>query len=145
MTAELVGSTVAPGPALSPVYKPARMVGRGTSNGNERGSSEDRKRRKLYLVQTYRADKDLSSFSISDPNRPWLPPRHTEVPLYSGEPACRCYRCGKLLSVETVTVDRIVPGCEGGTYRRNNIRPACGTCNSSTGQKLSIERRKGKR
>lgn len=49
------------------------------------------------------------------------------------EPACRCYRCGQLLTVDTVTVDRIRPGCQGGTYRRDNIRPACGTCNSSTG------------
>lgn len=49
------------------------------------------------------------------------------------QPACRCYRCGVLLTVETVTVDRIKPGCQGGTYRRDNIRPACGPCNSSTG------------
>jgi hypothetical protein len=55
-------------------------------------------------------------------------------------PACRCYRCGKLLTVDTVTVDRIVPGCvktamfpNGGTYVRHNIRPACGDCNSKTG------------
>jgi hypothetical protein len=47
--------------------------------------------------------------------------------------ACRCYRCGALLTVETVTVDRIKPGCQGGTYRRDNIRPACGPCNSETG------------
>lgn len=47
--------------------------------------------------------------------------------------ACRCYRCGALLTTETVTVDRIRPGCQGGTYARTNIRPACGTCNSTTG------------
>lgn len=43
------------------------------------------------------------------------------------------YRCGCLLTVNTVTVDRIVPGCHGGKYVRNNIRPACGPCNVATG------------
>lgn len=49
------------------------------------------------------------------------------------EPACRCYRCGALLTADTLTVDRIVPGCQGGTYKRSNIRPACPRCNSVTG------------
>lgn len=63
----------------------------------------------------------------------------------------RCYRCGCLLfnpdsmedavaglmgvsvAADPLTVDRIIPGCQGGTYRRTNIRPACGSCNSETG------------
>jgi hypothetical protein len=57
-------------------------------------------------------------------------------PIGEGVPACRCYRCGALLTKDTVTADRIIPGCQGGTYRRNNIRPACLTCNSSTGAKV---------
>lgn len=142
MTAELVCKSGAPLPDLGPL-KPARMIGRGTSNGNERGSAEARRRRREWLVETYRADADLSSFAMSV--HPWQPPRQVQCPLGSGEPACRCYRCGTLLSVDTVTVDRIKPGCEGGTYRRDNIRPACGTCNSSTGQALSTKRRKAKR
>jgi 5-methylcytosine-specific restriction endonuclease McrA len=52
----------------------------------------------------------------------------SDVPGY-----CRCFRCGELLDTTTVTVDRIIPGCQGGTYRRDNIRPACGGCNSETG------------
>lgn len=83
---------------------------RGTSNGNARGNSADRARRRLWLVTTYAADQTVD-----------------------GAPACRCYRCGTLLTVDTVTVDRIVPGCAGGRYVRNNIRPACATCNSVTG------------
>lgn len=63
-----------------------------------------------WLVKSYQADVDVD-----------------------GMPAARCYRCGVLLTVLTITVDRIIPGCQGGTYRRNNIRPACATCNSSTG------------
>jgi hypothetical protein len=65
-------------------------------------------------------------------------------PGEEGIPACRCFRCGKLLTVYTVTVDRIKPGCKGGTYRRDNIRPACSTCNESTGGKLGAEQKKAK-
>lgn len=92
---------------------------RGTTNRNARGSSYSRERRRQWLVATYRADEDLD-----------------------GEPACRCYRCGTLLTAVTVTADRIKPGCEGGTYRRENIRPACGRCNSSEGGALGARRRR---
>lgn len=102
------------------------MSDRGTTNGNVRGNTRDRQRRREWLVETYRAEADvLVGFPI---------PLATD--LGTGEPACRCYRCGTLLTVETVTVDRIIPGCRGGTYRRTNIRPACGRCNSETGATL---------
>lgn len=129
----------------------------GSSNTNDRGSSYDRQRRRAYLVETYRADQDLVLTAtgavigsvrhgnhVFDSN-----PRLLQVP------ACRCYRCGVLLvdllgpdgwaASYTVTVDRIVPGCKGGTYRRNNIRPACGPCNSETGGHLGAERKRGRR
>jgi hypothetical protein len=80
---------------------------RGTTNGNARGNSTDRARRRAYLLQAYESNK--------------------------GPCTCRCYRCGKVLDEKTVTVDRVVPGCHGGRYVRNNIRPACGDCNSETG------------
>lgn len=107
---------------------PAR---RGTTNGNARGGSDDRRRRREWLVQTFRADYDV--IQIEDQFRTG---EFVTIPVEvngGGLPACRCYRCGKLLTADTLTVDRIVPGCQGGTYARNNIRPACGTCNSSTG------------
>lgn len=107
-----------------------KVARRGTTNGNARGGSDERRRRRAWLVETYRADRDVIVIKnlyhgplVVDVER------GTE----NAEPACRCYRCGVLLTTETVTVDRIVPGCQGGTYRRTNIRPACGTCNSSTG------------
>lgn len=53
-----------------------------------------------------------------------------------------CYLCAVPLLFEDLTVDRIVPGCRGGTYRRENIRPACGPCNSETGGVLSWKLRK---
>lgn len=112
---------------------------RGTTNGNARGGSDDRRRRREWLVQTYRADVDVAVLE-------WAHSGSLPVPVLPGtegaQPACRCYRCGALLTADTLTVDRIVPGCRGGTYRRENIRPACGTCNSSTG--ATTRRRAGK-
>ena len=108
-----------------------KVTNRGTSNKNVSGNSEDRKRRRAWLLETYRADVDLPDF----PSGVQFPP--PDVALGMGQPACRCYRCGTLLTVETLTVDRIVPGCLGGTYRRDNIRPACSPCNTSTGAALA--------
>ncbi|AAT36823.1 HNH endonuclease [Actinoplanes phage phiAsp2] len=99
---------------------------RGTTNRNARGGSDSRRRRREWLVATYRADVDVVALDFPLPYA-----LHTD--LGQGVPACRCYRCGVLLTVDTVTVDRIKPGCQGGTYRRDNIRPCCAGCNSETG------------
>lgn len=115
---------------------------RGTSNANQRGNSEARRRRREWLVEAYRADVDVSVARTTE-NRVFDVQQYNprlDGCGYVREAACRCYRCGKLLSADTVTVDRIVPGCtktkmfpNGGTYVRWNIRPACGPCNSETG------------
>lgn len=100
------------------------MSERGTTNGNARGSSYERRRRRAWIMEAWASD--LPGF-------------------------VRCYRCGGFLfnpdappaavaGTYPLTIDRIIPGCQGGTYRRNNIRPACGTCNSETG---GATRRKG--
>lgn len=109
---------------------------RGTTNGNARGSVTDRERRRAWLVETYRANLDVLVVRLGNGQE-----IHLDTIRGRGEPACRCYRCGRLLTVQTVTVDRIVPGCRGGTYRRSNIRPACGPCNSATG--ATTRRRNG--
>lgn len=113
------------------------MSARGTTNGNARGSAEDRRKRRAWIMEAWTSD--LIGY-------------------------VRCYRCGCRLynpddypeadgvlwvprdgtlrvAAYALTIDRIVPGCQGGTYRRNNIRPACGACNSETG---GAPRRKGK-
>lgn len=100
---------------------------RSSSNGNESGSAEDRRRRRVWLVETFRADVDVFVTDVYT----WV-----EMPLGHASPACRCYRCGILLTVNTLTVDRIIPGKKGGTYRRNNIRPACGPCNFGHNRKV---------
>lgn len=86
---------------------------RGTTNRNARGSSYERRRRRAWLLATF-------GDGVKAP----------------------CYRCETPLDADTLTVDRIKPGIEGGTYRRNNIRPACGSCNSETGGQLGGERRR---
>lgn len=97
-----------------------------------RGNVTDRQRRKLWLLDTYRADQDLCPHCVMNPH---------EYPLGSGIPACRCYRCGKLLTYDTLTVDRIIPGCKGGKYRRDNIRPSCSDCANKQGGELSAQNR----
>lgn len=92
---------------------------RGTTNGNDRGSTTSRRNRRAWLMLNWVSD--LPGF-------------------------VRCYRCGCLLhnpddpemlrlgvDSKPLSVDRITPGCQGGTYRRTSIRPACLRCNSSTG------------
>lgn len=86
---------------------------RGTSNSNSRGSSTDRRRRKTFLLTTFG----------------------------DGETA-PCAFCGNMVDFDTITVDRYpIAGVDGGTYKRNNIRPACGPCNSADGA-LIAQRRK---
>jgi hypothetical protein len=116
---------------------------RGTSNGNSAGSAEDRRRRKLWLLETYRADVD-----VFDGLARWDRPIQDKggiltVPVGDGEIACRCYRCGLLLIFDTLTVDRIKPGCQGGTYRRENCRPSCMACAQKTGGRLGGLNRAG--
>lgn len=111
---------------------------RGTTNRNERGNVEDRRRRREWLVETFRADIDVRPITES------MPSPLEAVALGDGIPACRCYRCGRLLTVDTVSPDRIVPGCEGGRYTRDNIRPACETCQSITGGHLGAARKRAK-
>lgn len=115
-----------------PLVTTLPRVRRGTTNRNARGGSDDRRRRREWLVETFRADVDLDTV------------KGYACALGNGIPACRCYRCGRLLTVDTVSPDRIVPGCEGGTYRRNNIRPACRPCQSKTGGHLGVTRKRAR-
>lgn len=126
-------------------------VRRGVSNGNERGGSESRRRRKVWLLETYAANRQLirvewnsGEVTIEDyaVAADLLLEGKEIFGLHSVElvPTCRCYRCGVLLWFGTMTVDRIHPGWKktkkwpkGGTYVRTNIRPACLSCNSETG------------
>lgn len=79
---------------------------RGTTNRNVRGSSHARRARRRWLIDTFG----------------------------DGKTAPCAFECGARVDVETLTVDRYpLAGCMGGTYARDNIRPACQPCNSSHG------------
>lgn len=126
---------------------------RGTSNKNVSGNSYARRARKLWILKTFAADVvlvlgEFDSLAAARPETREAAERLQR--LYGNEmivmDACRCYRCGTLLSYETLEVDRIIPGCLGGTYRRNNIRPACGDCNKVTGNEAkALKAKQGKR
>lgn len=91
------------------------MSARGTSNTNDRGSAEQRRVRKQWLLDTFG-------------DGTWVD----------------CTYCQVTLDWGTLTVDRIIPGCQGGRYVQGNIRPACMTCNSVEGTALR-ERLKAER
>ena len=84
---------------------------RSTSNANVRGNTVERRIRRAWLVTVYGDGLHV-----------------------------RCFHCGTLLDVDTVSADRIRPGVLGGTYDRDNIRPACLGCNVSDGGKLGRAR-----
>lgn len=119
---------------------------RGTTNGNVRGSSYARRARRAWLIANYASDQPSfcrcyrCGILLYNPDDPptMLFGKAGDIDPVNGEVLVA------LLPTETspyfmpgrarhVTVDRIIPGCQGGTYRRNNIRPACGPCNSETG------------
>lgn len=119
---------------------------RGTSNTNDRGSAEARRRRKQWLFETWAANVDVVTMTelselvdalrldrvIQWPDeiiaitglRGWV-----GVLKGLGRQAVRCFRCGTLCTWETVECDRIKPGADGGRYTKSNIRPVCGPCN----------------
>lgn len=92
---------------------------RGTTNGNARGSAEDRRRRKAWLIATFGNESGVAPCMAEA--------HHAE--------------CPGSVTFETVSVDRIRMGVDGGTYRRDNIRPAALCCNSYHGANQQRARR----
>lgn len=133
---------------------------RHSSNTNDRGSAEARRRRKNWLLRDWGADVDVVSFDqylelatafvadgvaeylfdldIMIDDFYWDSQRWISVQKGLGRPACRCFRCGTLLTFETMEVDKIISKAtktarfpNGGTYVRDNIRPVCPGCNKT--------------
>ena len=91
---------------------------RGTSNSNSRGGSKDRRIRKQWLLDTF-GDGTIAICSFDE--------------------------CEEELTFDTITVDRHpLAGIDGGTYKRDNIRPACGKCNSADGASIGAARKKAR-
>lgn len=138
-------------------------VTRGTTNGNARGSSYERAARRAYLlaewaadvhvIETITKDGDIAHLFPTDPALEalwWAALTDDDtVRVVAQLATARCFHCGTLLfdDVEQgpahITVDRIVPGFQGGTYRRTNIRPACAAHNSELGGKAPHAARSG--
>lgn len=89
---------------------------RSTSNGNSRGSSHARRVRRRWLVEEF-GDGELVACYL-------------QVSRF----------CLWVLDVDTVSPDRLVLGADGGSYRRGNIQPACGPCQSHQGGQLGGRR-----
>lgn len=95
------------------------MTHRGTTNRNARGGAEDRRRRKQWLLDTFGNGTEAKCALASSPE------------------------CLVVVTFDTITVDRYpLSGVDGGTYRRGNIRPACGPCNFSAGGKMGNQRKR---
>lgn len=90
---------------------------RGTTNRNRRGSSYARRRRRLWLVEEFGDGELVACFLQLSPHCLWV------------------------LDADTVSPDRLVLGADGGSYRRGNIQPACGPCQSFQGGCLGAARR----
>lgn len=50
-----------------------------------------------------------------------------------------CCYCDTVLTVETLTLDHILPDSKNGTYNTTNLTPACGPCNRKRGNQLFFE------
>jgi hypothetical protein len=88
------------------------------TNSNARGSTTDRRNRRLWLLSP-------------------------ESGFGGNGQRVKCATCPKVLTYETLTVDRYpIMGCDGGTYKRNNIRPQCLQCNCGHGARIGHERRR---
>lgn len=93
---------------------------RGSSNADQRGNSEYRRKRKQLLLER-------------DGDGTYAP----------------CWECGDVLDFHTATVDCIVPRCQGGTYGTlkdlSNVRLHCHPCSRSQGGKLGTAIRMARR
>lgn len=133
-------------------------MARSTSNGNCRGNWLTRRARRARLLASYASDRAVIRVTqliddveqvwdfdvdvkLAENTAQWYRDHGCYVTSVEVLPAVRCYRCGSVLTEDRLTIDRIKPGVEGGTYADENCRPACGTCNSATGGVLGAARK----
>lgn len=78
--------------------------------GDARGSSISRRARKIKMIK-----------------------------VYGNGCTVECVWCSIALDFASLTIDRIIPGSEGGSYRWDNVQPACLHCNQERGDKSITE------
>lgn len=81
-------------------------------HGDPRGSAEDRRKRRQWLLDVFGNGKRALCRLRLDPE------------------------CLGVVDMATMSVDRIRPGLHGGSYRRDNIQPACQPCQTRQGLML---------
>lgn len=87
-------------------------LSRSITGNDKRGSSYDRRARRAWLLTPAAGwGGDGEKVPCSEPG------------------------CGAMVNARTMYVDRIIPGEQGGTYRRNNIKPHCASCSHRQGQR----------
>ena len=85
-------------------------------NGNDRGSSRDRRARKLWLIS------GAAGWGGNGEDVP-------------------CWECGVLVEIDDLIADRIIPAERGGRYTRDNIAPHCATCSHRQGYRAMLRTR----
>lgn len=99
-----------------------------------RGNSRTRHRRKLYLLLTFGRPvvwtvetDEFGDLSPADPldHTAWV---------------AQCHECSTLVTYQTMMVDRIKLGIDGGRYTRDNIQIHCPTCSHRQGQTVMRQR-----
>jgi 5-methylcytosine-specific restriction endonuclease McrA len=88
-------------------WRPSERTRPRRPEGDLRGSTTDRKRRKLWLIDTF-GDGEFVA----------------------------CRYCWITMQYPQLTVDRIVPGHRGGRYIRSNIQPSCSLCAARQGAEI---------
>lgn len=89
-------------------------------DGDKRGNAKDRKARKIWLLSPMAGFGGNGDFA----------PCAMKIDV----------ACEEIVDYASMEVDRIFPGCLGGTYRRGNIRPACRPCNNRASHAQKIEK-----
>jgi 5-methylcytosine-specific restriction endonuclease McrA len=75
------------------------------AGGDKRGNAANRRARKLWMLSQ---------------------PQWQGTGTVLGESALCALGCGVVVTFATVEADRVIPG---GSYRRENVQPACRPCN----------------
>lgn len=87
--------------------------------------SDLKKREREYLKVRVELPFTLEEF------REWLEDirsRHE-----SGWPGWKCYLCGRVLTLESVSIDHVTPLAHAGRTTLDNLKPCCTSCNRAKG------------